>query len=586
MFALTALILAIIGILPMFVPKGQCPSEMKVFLTPILGIIYFLLNWFICWSQCPSLAYPLGGGLIVLVIIQTTISMVVNYRGINVLFPLLTFLSLLFYSFFSTSGIFHAHKYASLVGRMSDNKSITHWAQDVQPIDPKHIRLVPEITAIAMAKTSLNQNATDGSQSSVGSQYNVDEAHCTLQKIKDKLMYVIPLDHRSFSTYMSVNSIPGYVMIDAENPSARAVYQNKYDMKYSPQSYFEHNLERHLYTNGYADKILTDYSFEIDDNYIPHWVVSVCHPSIGYSGMVVDGVLIVNPSTGSFEFKSVKDVPEWVDRVYPDRYISDYLCYFGDYNKGWWNSIWTHNNVKTPEEVTLNYGSDGKCYYVTPMTSSNRDDASVTDLMYTDTRTGITKRYIVSGTTEEKLINAVNSKLAYKHLQGNKIIYENVYGKMTAIVSVLGNDGSYRGLAFIDVTNKSIIAYEEQPINALHSYQNLISQPGEQISTDNSSEFKILNSIVSRFNYEQTANGLQLDIYIENIPHAFYVNCSSYPDAPFTKSGDSITISYYNTESSGISVNNFKNKCINILSSDNQLSVAKQNSKSDSINRK
>ena len=580
MFVTIAIVLAIIGIIPIFIPGGQLSTEDKPIVGGILAVVFFLLDWLIAWSNCPSLAYPLGGGMIVLAIIQTGIAVAINFRAASLFIPIGMVLTLMFYSWISTSAFFHASDYANLIGKMSDNQSIKHWAQDIEPIDAKHIRLVPEATAIALAKTSLNQNATSASQTSVGSQYNVDDKHCTLQKVNDKLVYVIPLDHRSYSTYSSVVSIPGYIIVDAENPSAKAIYENKYQMKYSPESYFEHNLERHLYTHGFAHKILMDYSFELDDNYKPHWVVTICTPSIGYSGLTVEGVAIVDPLTGDIDFKLVKDVPSWVDRVYPEDVISDYLSYFGKYNNGWWNEIWAGLNLKKPEDITLNYGADGKCYYVTPMTSANDKDASMTDLMYTDTRTGATKRYIVSGTTEDNLLKAVDSKLAYRHLQGIKVIYENVYGRMTAIVSVVGGDGSYRGVAFLDVTNKSIIAYEEQPLNALHSYQSLISQSGEQISTDNSSDIKIINSIVSRLNYEQTANGLQLDIYIDSIPHDFYVSCSTYPDAPFTQKGDSITLSYYNTPASGIGVTNFRNKNVKIANSDNQTSVAAQNTQS------
>jgi hypothetical protein len=176
-------------------------------------------------------------------------------------------------------------------------------------------------------------------------------------------------------------------------------------------------------------------------------------------------------------------VPSWVDRVYPDEVIKEYLEDYGQYSNGWFNGFWASLNVKKPEDITLNYGSDGKCYYVTPMTSANAKDATMTDLMYTDTRTGQTKRYIVGGNTEDRLITAVTTKLAYQHLHGQHIIYENVYGRMTGIVSVLGEDGSYRGAAFVDVTNKSLIAYDPIPLNALHMYQSLLSQNGAAIAT-------------------------------------------------------------------------------------------------------
>ena len=588
MFAFYALILAIITMIPMLVPKGNLDENFNNKFSVIIPvtIAYFLFDWFILWYAMPSFAYPMAGGALFLVIIQFFISSLVNFRVINLIFPIGTILIFLFYNWVSTSAFFHAADYANLIGKISDNQTIKHWSQDIEPIDPTHIRLVPEETAIILARTSLNQNATSSTQTSVGSQFNLDEEHITLQKVKDKLVYVIPLDHRSFSTYTSVKEIPGYVIIDAENPQAQPKYVDKYAMKYSPESYFQHNLERHLYTNGYSDKILTDYSFELDDNGEPYWVVTVCKPSIGWSGIVVEGVVIVDPKDGKMQFKSTKEVPEWVDRVYPSNLVKDYLSYYGEYSGGWWNGFWANLNVKNPEAVTLNYGSDGKCYYVTPMTSANNKDASMTDLMYTDTKTGITKRYIVGGTTEDNLIEAVTTKLAYQHLHGEHIIYENVYGKMTGIVSVLGEDGSYRGAAFIDATNKNLIAYDVLPLNALHLYQNLISQNGQQIATDNASDMKTIKTIVSRLRYEQTTSGLQLDLYIDTIPHAFYVNCNTYADAPFTEKGDTIIISYYNTPASGISVNAFKNEHIHILSSANQVSVANQNQTSATSQKK
>ena len=588
MFAFYALILAIITMIPMLVPKGNLDENFNNKFSVIIPvtIAYFLFDWFILWYAMPSFAYPMAGGALFLVIIQFFISSLVNFRVINLIFPIGTILIFLFYNWVSTSAFFHAADYANLIGKISDNQTIKHWSQEIEPIDPTHIRLVPEETAIILARTSLNQNATSSTQTSVGSQFNLDEEHITLQKVKDKLVYVIPLDHRSFSTYTSVKEIPGYVIIDAENPQAQPKYVDKYAMKYSPESYFQHNLERHLYTNGYSDKILTDYSFELDDNGEPYWVVTVCKPSIGWSGIVVEGVVIVDPKDGKMQFKSTKEVPEWVDRVYPSNLVKDYLSYYGEYSGGWWNGFWANLNVKNPEAVTLNYGSDGKCYYVTPMTSANNKDASMTDLMYTDTKTGITKRYIVGGTTEDNLIEAVTTKLAYQHLHGEHIIYENVYGKMTGIVSVLGEDGSYRGAAFIDATNKNLIAYDVLPLNALHLYQNLISQNGQQIATDNASDMKTIKTIVSRLRYEQTTSGLQLDLYIDTIPHAFYVNCNTYADAPFTEKGDTIIISYYNTPASGISVNAFKNEHIHILSSANQVSVANQNQTSATSQKK
>lgn len=575
-FIVLALIVSVIGITPFFVP-GNLPRPRSRAAICGMFFVYLLLSWLFMWLTLPSLAYPLLGKTLVTAIVFSLISVGLNKTVRGAAIPVLITLVIAIYAFFSTSAIFHAQAYAALIGKMSDDKNIKHWSKDIAPIDPKHMRLVPEETAIALAKTALNQNATSGSQTSVGSQFDVDAGHITLQKVKDRLLYVIPLDYRSLGSYYNTTGIPGFIIVDAEDPQAKPQFIEKQLMKYSPESFFEHNLERHLYTNGYYNKVLTDYSFELDDNMKPYWVITVCEPVIGYSGEKVIGVVIVEPLTGDISFKKVNEVPEWVDRVYPAELIRTYLSDWGDYALGWWNSVWANLNQKSTEDITLNYGADGRCYYVTPMTSANAKDASMTDLIYTDTKTGISKRYIVAGTTEEHLLAAVSAKLAYQHLQGVRVIYENVYGRMTAIISVLGEDGSYRGVAFVDVTNKSILAYDPVPLNALRAYQSLLSQSGGQITTDDASDRKTITAIISRLNYEQTQNGLQLDIYIDTIPHAFYVNCSQFITAPFAKVGDTVVMSYYNTPSAGISVNDFTDKQVKINLSENQRAVDEQN---------
>lgn len=575
-FFLLALVVSVIGIAPFFIP-GNLPRPRSRAAVISMFVAYLIFSWMFMWLTLPSLAYPLLGKTVVTAIVLSLISIGLNKTVRGIIVPLLIVLIVAVYAFFSTSAIFHARAYAAMIGRMTDDQNIKHWSKDIAPIDPKHIRLVPEETAIALAKTALNQNATSGSQAIVGSQFDVDAEHITLQKVKDRLLYVIPLDYRSLGSYYNTAGIPGYVIVDAEDPQAKPQFIEKQLMKYSPESFFEHNLERHLYTNGYYNKVLMDYSFELDDNMKPYWVITVCEPTIGYAGEKVNGVAIVEPLTGEITFKKVSEVPDWVDRVYPAEIIKTYLADWGDYALGWWNSVWANLNQKSTEDITLNYGADGRCYYVTPMTSANAKDASMTDLIYTDTKTGISKRYIVAGTTEEHLLAAVSAKLAYQHLQGVKVIYENVYGRMTAIISVLGEDGSYRGVAFVDVTNKSILAYDPAPLNALRAYQSLLSQSGGQIATDDAADRRTITAIISRLNYEQTQSGLQLDIYIDTIPHAFYVNCSQFVTAPFAKVGDTVVLSYFNTPSAGISVNDFMDKQVKINLSENQQAVEVQN---------
>ena len=133
MFAFYALILAIITMIPMLVPKGNLDENFNNKFSVIIPvtIAYFLFDWFILWYAMPSFAYPMAGGALFLVIIQFFISSLVNFRVINLIFPIGTILIFLFYNWVSTSAFFHAADYANLIGKISDNQTIKHWSQDI-----------------------------------------------------------------------------------------------------------------------------------------------------------------------------------------------------------------------------------------------------------------------------------------------------------------------------------------------------------------------------------------------------------------------------------------------------------------------
>ena len=88
-------------------------------------------------------------------------------------------------------------------------------------------------------------------------------------------------------------------------------------IKYSPSAWFNQNLFRHIRFR-YRTEPLSDYSFELDDEGYPYWVVSVVAPEIGYyGGLSAQGVIIVDPITGEMNKYGMDDILSWVDRVQP-----------------------------------------------------------------------------------------------------------------------------------------------------------------------------------------------------------------------------------------------------------------------------
>lgn len=580
-FFLIALILGIIGAGIIFI-SYEAEMSAKATAFGILTVIYTLVGWWIMYAVMASFAYPLLGWLGFLLFWWWVISCLVagllsggEWNWAN-LFPII-YIILIVIVLISNMKCTNSGTYSRLIGEIKD-KNQKHWSQDIQPLDPTHIRLVPQELAISLAKTTLTQ---DGA--TLGSQFPLDEDHITLQKINSDYYYLIPLDFKGYSVWTQADYVPGYVKVSATDPYAKPLLITGLKMKYTPDAFFSNNLERVLYWK-YYDKILCDYSFEEDDSNHVFWVITVCHTTIGYWGDVVDGVIIFDPQTGTDEFVSIKEIEnnhkyDWVDRVIPTELIKNNIDYWGGLKNGWWNNFWSKVNILKGETPTINYSADGRCVIVTPITSVNHKDEAMTGLMYTDARTGQSTYYATSGgATEKAIIDAVNSQVAYKKWHASaQIVYENVYGKLSALVPILGENGNYQGLAIVENENKQV-AVGDNPKNALMIFQKLLMAAGGQITTENSKDFMEYTGKIQRLGWDISGSNSEKQYYIlfDDFKNSFIVNSMTQSELSLTREGDEVSIKYIVSDQAAVPVVSFRNLTLDLQSSKNEQSVQAQ----------
>jgi hypothetical protein len=586
-----ALIVAIISIIPYFFKRDK---KHLISYIAISVIGYTIAGFLLFYAALPSFAYPLAGGVSAVVIVFSAISTYWCIYGDSefnwswILTAILSFSIII--AGFSGCDAFRAKKYASLIGPIN-NKQMIHWSQDIQPIDPTHIRLVPKESALAKARTVVSK---DGK--SYGSQFPLSEKYITLQKITNESWYLIPLDFDGWKVWTSVDFVPGYVKVNAVNPNAVPILVNDKKMIYTPGAYFGDNLERRLW-HKYYNKVLKDYSFEEDDSGNIRWVISICNPTISYWGLVVEGVSIFDPETGDEEYVSLKDLESnpkyaWVDRAIPQEFVEKYIDYWGQYQLGWTNSWWGKLNILTHETPTMNYSVDGCCVFVTPITSKTKNDDAMSGLMYTDSRTGVSTYYSVSGgATEEKIQEAVNNVAKYKQCHASEqIVYENIFGILSAIVPIISNEGNnYMGLAIVENSTKRVAcAWSFTAAEALIEYRKMLAAGG-QLTTESEKELSELVGIISRIGWDMSTSGKQYYLYIESSPNKSYIVTSDLQsELALTKEGDSIKISYIKTTENPATAMSFRNLTLNLKYSKNQIYVdsVTTKSKTDAIDVK
>lgn len=99
---------------------------------------------------------------------------------------------------------------------------------------------------------------------------------------------IAPLVHSGFFKWLNNSEgTTGYVMVSATNERdvklVQEVNGKLIRLKYQDEAYFQSDMRRYLYFNGYNTVGLADFIFEIDEKGTPFWVATKYQKEIGFS---------------------------------------------------------------------------------------------------------------------------------------------------------------------------------------------------------------------------------------------------------------------------------------------------------------
>ncbi len=454
----------------------------------------------------------------------------------------------------TTWPIFRTQSYRNLIGKVETGKDLSKY---MLPISIEKIRVVDQQLAILLGDKVL------GSQSALGSQVTLGTFN--IQKVGDDLYWVAPLQHSGFFKWQkNMQGTPGYVMVNACNERDVKLVQEidgkKIYIKYQSESYFFDNLERYLYFNGYWNVGLTDYSFEIDDDGIPYWVVTKYKKTIGFGGEEAQSVVILNAQTGEIKEYSIAKAPLWVDRIQPAQFIEKQLNDWGEYVKGYWNFS-NENKLQITEEVSLVYGEDNEAYWYTGLTSVGADESTV-GFVLVNTRTKKSSWYKQSGATEFAAQNSAKGKVQEKGFSSSMPIPYNINNIPTYVMTLKDKGGLVKMYAMVAIEDYTIVGVGNTLREALMAYKNAFNTTGNKINAQSNSLKQTINSIITRINGDVKNGNSYYYFTLKNIQKVFIGSSQISNDFPVSNVGDSITITYDNENQDVIDVSSFKNKSI------------------------
>ncbi len=450
--------------------------------------------------------------------------------------------------------VFRSNDYRDLIGKVEVGESLS---KHMAPISIEKIRVVDQALANLLGDKVLGAQAALGSQVRLGT-FNI-------QKVGTDLYWVAPLLHSGFFMWQkNSQGTPGYVMVNATNERDVKLVQEikgkKVLIKYQPEAFFFSNLARHIYFEGFFYCGLTDYTFEIDDEGNPFWVVTKFKKKIGFNGNDAVGVVIVDPRTGVTKEYSIENTPAWVDRIQPDRFIETQLNDWGQYVKGYWNFS-NEDKLQITENVSLVYGEDNRAYWYTGLTSVGADEATV-GFVLVDTRTKKAVWYRQSGATEFAAKNSAIGKIQEKRYSASAPIPYNINGIPTYVMTLKDDGGLVKMFAMVAIEDYTIVGVGNTLRETLMAYKNAFNMTSNKLSVKNSAQKTTLKSVVTRINND-VKNGNSFYYFTVKDYSNIFIGSSQISNAlPVSSVGDSIEISFDSDTQGIIDISSFRNMTI------------------------
>lgn len=454
----------------------------------------------------------------------------------------------------TSMAVLRSDDYRDLIGKVEVGQNL---ANHMAPISIEKIRVVDQSLANLLGDKVLGAQPALGSQVRLGA-FNI-------QKVGTELYWVAPLLHSGFFMWQkNSQGTPGYVMVNATNERdvrlVQEVKGKKVWIKYQPEAYFFSNLERHIYFSGFFNCGLTDYTFEIDDEGRPYWVVTKFEKKVGFNGSDAVGVVVVDVQTGEAKEYSIADTPAWVDRIQPDRFIETQLNDWGQYVKGYWNFS-NEDKLQITENVSLVYGEDNRAYWYTGLTSVGADEATV-GFVLVDTRTKRAVWYRQSGATEFAAKNSAIGKIQEKRYSASAPIPYNINGIPTYVMTLKDDGGLVKMFAMVAIEDYTIVGVGNTLRETLMAYKNALNMTGNKLNGKNSAQKILIKTIITRISND-VKNGNSFYYFTVKDYHNIFIGSSQISNAlPVSSIGDSIEISFDSDTQGIVDISSFKNSTL------------------------
>ena len=425
---------------------------------------------------------------------------------------------------------------------------VSEFTDTVQPLALDQLPIVDKSLARELADKKVGENPGLGSQVVLGVP--------VIQKVNGKLVWVVPLEHSGFFKWLkNMDGSAGYIVVSASDVSdVKLVTDHK--IKYQANAYILDDLNRHVRLfGGGLFKGLTDYSFELDDDGVPYWVISTYKNRWLFNLPEATGVLTVNATTGETTHYTIDTLPEWVDRVQPESFVMDQIQNQGIYVHGIFN--FSNQDKFRPSQGDIIIYNGARCYLFTGLTSVGSDESAI-GFILVDMVTKESNIYQMSGATETAAQSSAEGKVQQFGYRASFPMIINLDGQATYFMTLKDNAGLIKQYAFVSVSNYTNVGTGETIDSALRNYRQVQGTVNSNISAGQATT--TAKGTVLRIASETMENTITYKIILEEQKdHIFTVSYELSNELALTQPGDRVAMDYMEDQTGVCSAFSFDN---------------------------
>jgi len=186
-----------------------------------------------------------------------------------------------------------------------------------------------------------------------------------------------------------------YIINDPSNMTSGNVNDltNKIDVEFDVHKTkisWQNRLEQILF-DKYAGKYeISQIRFDVDDNEDPWWIVYLARRDTWYSVHYLEKILLVNAQDidDTYEYDvSSQDIPEWLEVVYPDEYVYQWVSFWGSNRMGLGYRWFDKGHLYNPDDSSARFiVVNDTTYWQIPMVQ--KSSRVLGGYVWVNTRTG------------------------------------------------------------------------------------------------------------------------------------------------------------------------------------------------------